>query len=134
MNLSRLTLLTCLFLLVQIQFVDNLRVQAKTLALFGNLPHRSLGGLYWAHIMQPQREDYAYDYFLEWFLADKRRIFAEGQTRPVVPMYAVKIAVENPKDDDLQKVKAAIMGEQLKRFSLLLKKENLSEPNLVERP
>ncbi len=100
----KILLILCVITLVQQCFINSMYHTSRQLALMGNLPHRFLGGLFWAQQCQPQREDYAYTYFVEWLLADKEERFLEGQTRPVVPELIVKRSKEFPKDPDLAKL------------------------------
>lgn len=106
-------LLCCVIVLVQLAFVNHIHHQSRQLALLGNLPHRYLGGLFWASQLQPQREDYVYTYEVEWLLADKEERILEGMTKPVVPMMIAKKAREFPEDRDLQKLRQVVMREQM---------------------
>ena len=117
----RFTLLICLTYAIQAGIINHIYYESRQLALFGNLPHRYLGGLFWCQQMQPQREDYEYTYLVEWMLADKEERLLEGQTRPVVPMLAVrKATIEFPFDPDLEKLKDFVMKNH---FAEMKKKE-----------
>ncbi len=102
--LVKFLLLIVIYNMIQLIFINNIYHTSRQLALMGNLPHRFLGGMFWAQQLQPQREDYAYTYMVEWMLADKEERFLEGQTRPVVPEMIVRKAKEFPFDKDIAKL------------------------------
>ncbi len=105
----RVLLLLAVVVMIQLLFVDKLHKLGSQLAFVSNLPHKSLGALYWAHLLQPEREDYRYDYLTTFLLLDRDERLIEGQTRPVVPMYAVSLAGEYPEDAELQHLRKYIM-------------------------
>jgi len=114
MLLIRTILILILLNLSYVKTIEIIHDRGQQLAIMGNLPHRTLGALYWAHILQPHRDDYAYDYLIEWMAADSQERLLEGQTRPVVPMYAVKIAEKFPQNKDLQNIKFVMQNTYLK--------------------
>lgn len=114
----KLLLVMALGLLIQMQVADFLSVRGKQLAVLGNLPHRSLGALYWAHILEPERPDYALDYIAHWVMVDKGEQLLEGQTRPVVPMYALSLGARYGGDKDFEALRKCIMLEHLSKNKL----------------
>jgi hypothetical protein len=84
------------------------------LTILGNLPHRSLGLLYVAQQMQPQRNDYAFDYTTQVLSAYENEILIEGQRIPVVPMQIVSQARKFDDDKDWRKLRLYVMWRNLK--------------------
>ena len=74
-----------------------------------NLPHKSLGMLYYAHIKQPWREDYLKDYLIAYFEAADGGYLQEGQKRPMIDMYAVNAARSFPRSPDLWQIRCIVM-------------------------
>lgn len=97
MNLIiRFLLLVCFFVFFQLQTVDALHSLGKQLCLLHNLPHRGLGILYAAHVMQPQRKDWERDYLLECLIVQDEKRMAEGSRRPVIAEQAIQMWAEHP--------------------------------------
>lgn len=113
----RILLFFVVIVCVQVSFINHMFHQSRQLLICGNLPHRGLGGLFWCMEYQPQREDYAYQYLIEWLLLDKEERMLEGQTRPVVPMLITRKARDFPESLDIQKLKEIIMKEHLAKKS-----------------
>ncbi len=111
--IQRLLLILCLSLTVKMQLVDYLFQTGKKLAMMGNLPHRSLGMLHAAHVLAPHRADIAYQYCIEWLMIDKSERLLEGQRRPVVPMYIVKLSARFPRDPDFRIMRTMVMHDHL---------------------
>ena len=108
-------LLYLLITLAQIAFIFRVHDTGLLLSVLGNLPHRSLGMLWASHLMMPWREDYAADYLSQWTYLDEKEFLLEGQTRPVVPAYACKVAVDFPRDEKIRKLKERMIRNERKK-------------------
>ena len=110
----RLGLFIITLTLGQIQIATILHDRGILLTIFGNLPHRSLGMLYTAHMMQPHRADFAFDYVTQVMASYEGERLIEGQRVPVVPMQCVALARQFPNDPDFKRLRKYIMYRNLK--------------------
>ncbi len=110
----RIALFIITLTLGQIQIATILHDRGILLTVFGNQPHRSLGMLYTAHILQPHRSDFAFDYVTQVLSAYEGERLIEGQRVPVVPMECVTLARQFPNDPDFQKLRRYVMWRNLK--------------------
>jgi len=97
-------LLVLIAFLAYARVADWLEGTGLLLCQLHNLPHRGLGMMYAAHIMRPERADYAREYCRQWFVAVAQDRLAEGSRRPVVPMLAARLARQFPTDPEMQTV------------------------------
>lgn len=112
----RLILLFCLLHLLSVFHAEIIHREGLLLARFNNLPHRSLGMLYYSHIKHPQRADFTRDYLDQYFRFTNDEWLLEGQRKPVVSMHVIDQAAEFPRDKDLQGLKRAIMKRHKKKM------------------
>lgn len=98
--MKRALLILILLCLFQIQLAELLHNLGRQLAILGNLPHRSLGMVYAATILQPNRKDYLRTYIAEWAIANADKRIEEGVRRPVIPFLAIEMSKFNPDDRD----------------------------------
>ncbi len=112
----KFTLVFCLLHLAFMSFCERLHYEGLTMCHLLQLPHRGLGALHYAHIMQPTRVDYVTDYLVEVTRAVDEERLLEGQTRPVVPMYAVVMAREYPRSEPLWVLRAIIMHNHFNKL------------------
>jgi len=110
----RITLFIITLTLGQIQIATRLHDTGLVMTIFGNLPHRALGMLYVAHLMQPHRTDYAFDYTANVMASYEGERMLEGQKMPVIPMQIVYLAREFHHDKDWQTLSKYIMHRNAK--------------------
>jgi hypothetical protein len=65
--------------------------------------------LYVAHILQPHRSDFAFDYVTQVLSSYEGERLIEGQRIPVVPIQCVMLARQFPNDPDFQKLRKYVM-------------------------
>lgn len=112
----KIPLLFVLFVLLQIQIAQYYNQLGNQLAFFKNLPHRSLGMLYSAWLLQPQRNDYLRHYAIEWYRATaKDERLLEGTTKPVIPLLLVKERLAWPEDKQLYLLSKMLVQDELKQ-------------------
>lgn len=102
--LRRFILIALLLLFGQLTVATIIHDRGITIAALNNLPHRSLGMLWTAHLMLPAREDFAADYLGQWLLLDREQFLLEGQRYPVVPVYSCHVASQFPRDKRIQRL------------------------------
>lgn len=66
------------------------------LALYGNLPHRSLGSLWTAHMLLPYRQQYAEDYLTQYVFLTREEMLMEGSRTPVMLQHASSLMIRFP--------------------------------------
>jgi hypothetical protein len=116
----RSILLICLLNLGSMIFVEKMQLEGDLLCKLQNLPHRGLGMLHWCAVLQPHRSDYVKTYLVQYFIYDGQEMLLEGQNRPVVPMYAVAMARQFPRNEELQVIRNITMANHFNK----LRKEN----------
>jgi hypothetical protein len=113
----RILALFCLLNFSAMMFAEKLHTEGLLLARFKNLPHRSLGMLFWSATLEPQRADFTKDYIVNYMIFTDGEIFLEGSTRPVVPCYAVVMARRFPRNQDLQLIREVIMKNHFNKLT-----------------
>lgn len=126
----RSILLFCLLHLSSMIFADRLHYEGDLLCRLKNLPHRGLGMLWWAYILQPERADYMRDYLAQYLIYTDGEMLLEGSTKPVVPMMAVRAAREFPKNKDLDAIRMVVMANYFKRLEKETKESEASKPSV----
>lgn len=91
-----------LICLVQIQLSDSVQRMGKTLCMIQNLPHRGLGMMYTAMMLQPHRVDWQKSYIVEWAIATSEDRLREGTTKPVIPFIAIQLQKQFPDDKEMK--------------------------------
>lgn len=117
--MNKLTILACMAFLSVARFAEVTHENGMTLCVLQNLPHRGLGMLYWANTLQPQRDDWARDYLTMWLVATAEKRVQEGQTRPVLAMYAAQLAVRHP-TQEIRNVARALLYLHYKKLQVVL--------------
>jgi hypothetical protein len=83
--------------------------------------------LFYAHIKYPSRPDYLRDYLMEYLCYRDGEMLIEGQTRPVVEMYAVTKACDFPKNKEIQVLKRIIMHNHFERMKMKEKEKEKTQ-------
>lgn len=92
-----------------VEIANLLHDRGLILCMIGNQPHRGLGMLFAAKVMQPQRSDFAWDYFTQYLNAFESQLMIEGCTRPVIPMEIVRDAKIFVNDPDFKRLRTYVM-------------------------
>lgn len=83
-------------------------------------PHQSLGMLYLATLLQPSRDDYAFDYFTAWLLVDRNEMLIEGVNKYGVPIMACKASMAHPQNNGLREMSKLMVktftGDEEQKF------------------
>lgn len=113
----RLILIILLCCLSYTRFAEWLNQNGAFLVRLHNLPHRGLGMLYTAHILRPDRPDYARDYLVNWYYVFvDQEISIEGQKqKPEVYMEAARLAREFHSTTDPQVKDIWMLQRQMMR-------------------
>lgn len=96
--INKLLLLAIIGILFQIQVADKLHETGSQLCFLQNLPHRGLGMLYTASMLQPSRLDYELDYLSEWTIFNQEEMMIEGSREAVMFRQANWIAKTHPEN------------------------------------
>lgn len=112
----RFIITLCLLHFISIYHAERLHREAVLLARLRNLPHRSLGMLFYNAQYQPYRADYVRDYLFYYMQMKREELFLEGSTRPVVEMYASVMARKFPRNQDLININRVFMYNHFKRL------------------
>lgn len=123
MTILRIIILFSFLHFLNLTSLEIIHREGDTLSRLYNLPHRSLGMLYYCAVKAPYRADYVKDYLVAYFNAADGGYLQEGQKYPVVDCYAVNAARSFPKNQDLWAIRCMVM-ENHNRWCLEKEREN----------